>query len=206
MKMLRARLFLAAALAAFITSPASSTLLGQQDAEIRKLIAQLHEFRWGGPELVGESPTTWSYDFTPPMLSILRIGNAAQDQLLANLDDTAIKDQVIILLGGIGDERAIQPLINAMEPVEGLERTKAYRAKINRCANLALTNITVADVIWHYGGGIVVERCKSNPQLCWAAWWHANQRTFTVKTVIQSKNYSNYPNYGIHQRLDSQRR
>jgi hypothetical protein len=56
----------------------------------------------------------------------------------------------------------------------------------------------VADVIWHHGGGIVIERCPANPRECWSKWWKKNKSTFSVKGITQSRGYSNYPNYGIY--------
>jgi hypothetical protein len=130
-------------------------------------------------------------------LKILQIGAPAQDALLKKLDDPQIKDQVIFLLGGVGDERAVGPIIDSM--VAAPEVGKVPQAeRINRSANLALTNITVADVIWHHGGGIVTERCPEGPKECWMEWWKANQSTFSVSRITQSRRYSNYPNYGIY--------
>lgn len=139
----------------------------------------------------------WDFNFTEPMLKILRVGPAAQAPLLEKIDDPAIRDQVIILLGGVGDERAVGPIIDGM--VAGGDAALTPDAeRINLAANLALTNITVADVIWHHGGGIEVRRCPENPKECWATWWKKNEATFTVKEIKQSRRYSNYPNYGVY--------
>jgi hypothetical protein len=70
--------------------------------------------------------------------------------------------------------------------------------KINLAAMLALTNITVAEVTWHHGGGLEVRRCPDNQKECWAEWWNRNKATFKVKSITQSRNYTNYPNYGIY--------
>jgi len=51
----------------------------------------------------------WNFQFTQPMLKILKRGRQAQTALIEKLHDSAIKDQVIILLGGIGDEQAVSP-------------------------------------------------------------------------------------------------
>jgi len=131
------------------------------------------------------------------MLEILKIGSPAQEALLPYLKDKSIKDQVIILLGGVGDERTVSPIIDAMI-AEKDTKTVPKAKQINRAANLALTNITVADVIWHHGGGIVIERCSNNSKECWSKWWKKNKHTFSVKGITQSRDYSNYPNYGIY--------
>src|SRR5205807_910111 len=108
------------------------------------------------------------------------------------LDDQQIKDHVIILLGGVGNERAVEPIIHAMaEKGENPEQKR-----LNLIANLALTNITVSDVIWHHGGGFTIAKCPDDPKSCWSAWWLKNRTAFKV-TETPNRNYSNYPNYGI---------
>lgn len=131
------------------------------------------------------------------MKKILEIGSPAQELLLENINNSRIKAQVIFLLGGVGDERAVEPIIRAMIPKSKIAVTPEAK-KINRSANLALTNITVADVIWHHGGGIVIEHCPQNPRECWGNWWERNKKTFRLRTITQSRRYSNYPGYGIY--------
>jgi hypothetical protein len=63
---------------------------------------------------------------------------------------------------------------------------------LNLIVNLALTNITVSDVIWHHGGGITAPKCPNDPKSCWYAWWLKNRNTFKV-TAVPSRNYSNLP-------------
>lgn len=160
------------------------------------MITELYTHPWTG--MINEcNPMCWDFEFTQPMQKILEIGSAAQDVLIENLDDGNIKDQIIILLGGVGDERAVAPIIKAMVAKDKIK--KSYNAeRINLNANIALTNITVSEVIWHHGGGIVVPRCPDNPKECWQKWWKKNKSTFTVKGITQSRRYSNYPNYGIY--------
>jgi len=104
------------------------------------------------------------------MLAILQAGPAGQNLLMRYLDDHQIADQIIILLGGIGDETTIEPIMRAMPDPDELHSSPATeRAAL--AANLALTNITQAEVIWHHGGGITVDRCPEDPKSCWYAWW-----------------------------------
>jgi hypothetical protein len=130
------------------------------------------------------------------MKEIIATGPSAQDALIAALSNRKILDQVIILLGAIGDERAVPHIINAMVPREDYQQV-GDAIHINLCASLALTNITVADVIWHHGGGIPGPG-PANPKQAWVDWWEKNEKTFTVKGITTSRRYSNYPNYGIH--------
>lgn len=166
------------------------------EARIRDLIEELRRNPWAGPENIA-NPTLWIFHFTSPMVQILLAGPAAQDILLKYLDDPQIRDQIIILLGGVGNEKAVDPIIHAMANREEA-RDSAYAKKVNLAANLALTNITVGDVIWHHGGGITVDKCPDDPKSCWSAWWIKNRGTFDVTNTV-SRNYSNYPGYGIYQ-------
>jgi hypothetical protein len=161
------------------------------DDEIRALVEQLRSDRWSSPHNV-RRPSDWQFNFTEPMLLLLQVGPAAQKILMQYLGDEPIKDHVIILLGGVGDERAVEPIIHAMA-----EKENPDQKRLNLIANLALTNITVSDVIWHHGGGIMVAKCPDDPKSCWAAWWLKNKNTFKVAET-PSRNYSNYPNYGIY--------
>lgn len=169
---------------------------GSRNAEVQNLIAELYAHPWAGAEN-SCSPMCWDFHFTEPMLQILEIGAPAQDALIEKLNHPVIKDQVIILLGGLGDERAVGPIIDAMVAKDEVAFTPNAE-RINLAAMLALTNITVAEVIWHHGGGIEVRRCPENPKECWAEWWKNNKATFKVKGIKQSRRYSNYPNYGIY--------
>lgn len=166
------------------------------EAEIRDLIGELRRNPWTEPKNIS-NPTSWAFNFTSPMLQTLQAGPAAQDILLEYVDDPQIKDQIIILLGGVGNQKAVGPIIHAMaEPGEA--HNSSYAKNVNLAANLALTNITVSDVIWHHGGGLTKDRCPDDPKSCWYAWWTQNKGTFDVEKTAR-RNYSNYPNYGIYQ-------
>jgi hypothetical protein len=173
------------------------------DREVRAAIEQLKSHPWSGPEN-HTSPTLWMFNFTSPILQILQAGPAAQDLLLQSLRDPEsldsknleFKNQIIILLGGVGDERAVEPIIQAMS-AENRSSTDARRT--NLMANLALTNITQSEVIWGHGGGISLDSCPDDPKGCWLTWWTQNRAKFKVSTELLSRRYSNYPNYGIYQ-------
>jgi hypothetical protein len=195
MRFLKARYFIIAlALLLAFSASGFSQENSKHIKDIQKLIAELYTHPWSGAGMIGESPTVWDYSFTEPMMKILEVGAPAQDALLAKLSDPLIKDQIIVLLGGVGDERAVAPIINSMMS----DNLSPTARRINSSANLALTNITVADVIWHHGGGIVIDRCPGNPKKCWQTWWKNNGKTFSVKAITQSRDYSNYPGYGIY--------
>jgi hypothetical protein len=163
---------------------------------IRELIGELRSNPWIEPQIVA-SPTVWQFHFTPPMIQILQVGPAAREVLLEYLDDPQIKDQIIFLLGGVGNGNAVEPIIEAMATPDEAHGS-AYARKVNLAANLALTNITVGDVIWHHGGGITIDACPDDPKSCWSAWWTEHSDTFDISHA-PNRRYSNYPDYGIYQ-------
>lgn len=163
---------------------------------IEGLVGLLGIVSWrGGPTNFG-NPTSWDFAFTEPMIAILQAGRSAQRVLLDHLSDPTIQDQVVILLGGVGDEKAIWPIIATL--TDGNEATLDERSKrLNLIGNLALTNLTVSDVIWHHGGGITRDACPETPRSCWTKWWLDRKDSFKVGNG-SDRLYSNYPNYGIY--------
>lgn len=180
--------------AVFLTSVFPQTATKDQD--VRSLIGELRSHRWEGP-WAATIPLSWDLQLTEPMRRILEIGAPAQDALLENVNDPLIKDQIIILLGGVGDERSVGPIIESMIREKDLKSTPNSE-QINLSANIALTNITVADVIWHHGGGVVRIDPPPDSKERWMKWWKKNEGRFSVRRITQSRRYSNYPNYGIY--------
>ena len=179
----------------------AGTLARRQDdggrrPEVRELIDELRKHPWPGPQPVA-IPLQWDFQFTEPMLKILEVGPPAQDALIESLRDPALKAQAIILLGGVGDERAVGPIIDAMSGGKS-QKHSPETERINLSANIALTNITAAEVIWHHGGGIVETRPPADSKKRWQRWWKKNKETFTVKGSGLDRRYSNYPDYGIY--------
>jgi hypothetical protein len=168
---------------------------GGRKPEMRELIAELRKHPWPGPRPVA-IPLEWDFQFTEPMLKILDVGPPAQDALIESLRDPEVKAQAIILLGGVGDERAVGPIIDAM--VGGNQKSSPRAEQVNLSANIALTNITAAEVIWHHGGGVVETRPPADSKRRWHRWWKKNKNTFTVKGSTTDRRYSNYPNYGVY--------
>jgi hypothetical protein len=163
---------------------------------IRGWIDQLRSDAWAEPENVA-IPTVWRFNLKPPMIQILQAGLAAQDVLLEYVNDPQIKDQIIFLLGGVGDRKAVEPIIEAMATSDEARRS-AFAHRVNLAANLALTDITVGDVIWHHGGGITIDACPDDPKSCWSAWWTEHSETFDISHTPKRR-YANYPDYGIYQ-------
>jgi len=136
------------------------------------------------------------------MTNILHIGPEAQSALLEKVSDPFIKDRVIVLLGGVGNQEAVAAIIDAMISEDGW-RSDPSAIQTNLCANLALTNITFADVIWKNEDSLSpIEQCQDNPKQCWSLWWKENQVSFKSASVDRSRYYRHYPNYGIYQRTN----
>lgn len=157
---------------------------------IRALIEQLRTHLWTEPENM-DNPTAWLFHLTPLMISILQFGPAAQDLLLEYVNDSQVKDQIIFLLGGVGNGDAFEPIIEAMATPDEAHRS-AYALRVNLTSNLALTNITVGDVIWHYGGVITIDRYSIDPKSCWSEWWTKHSDMFDISRV-PNRGYVNYP-------------
>src|ERR1051325_8426901 len=94
----------------FSSAGLSQEMTTAQREEVRGLIKELHAQPWPGVYAVA-IPLQWDLSLTAPMQRILEVGPAAQDALIENLSDAAIKDQVIILLGGIGNHRGLGPTL-----------------------------------------------------------------------------------------------
>lgn len=119
-----------------------------QTANLQALTDELKEHAWAGIRLTGMSPANWTVHVTRPMKEILKHGSAAQSILLQRISDPRITDQVIFLLGGVGDERVIGPIISAMIDSRSLDLV-SNATKINFSADFALTNITAAEWCGH---------------------------------------------------------
>jgi hypothetical protein len=165
---------------------------------IEGLVSQFKVVPWRGPENNCMS-ACWNFAFTDPMIQTLQTGRGAQSVLLDHLSDHAIQDQVVMLLGGVGDENVIWPIIETL--TNGNEATLDARSnRLNLIGNVALTNLTVSEVIWHHGGGITIPRCPDTIRSCWSKWWLERKDKFKVG-VGGDRNYTNYPNYGIYEQF-----
>ena len=80
---------------------------------IEELVKQLKVVPWRDPENYCRS-LCWNFAFTDPMVQILQAGSGAQGILLDHVNDQGIQDQIVMLLGGVGDEKAIWPIIQTL--------------------------------------------------------------------------------------------
>ncbi|HWX40572.1 MAG TPA: hypothetical protein VN345_05425 [Blastocatellia bacterium] len=178
---------------------ATAAQSGSSADEVERLLGEMSVLPYVGPYLTMVSPTVWELHFTRPMLRLLELGPAVQSHLLPRLSDPRIKDQVMMVLGGVGDEQAVGPIIEAMIPAAKAKLIPDSE-RINTCANLALTNLTQADVVWdHRAGGTIFLLCPNTPRECWAKWWEQNKRTFRTKDIHELRDYGYYPHKSRYQ-------
>jgi hypothetical protein len=195
-------LLVIAVVAASIPAQSNTEAL-DRDAALRALTDQLREHTWAGIQLIGMSPANWAVHLTRPMKEILKYGSGAQSILLERLSEPRIKDQVIFLLGGVGDERAVGPIIDTM--IDSREANDISNAtEINFCASFALTNITAAEVVWPHSGGNLILQCPlRESQRCWQEWWSKHRATFKAAAVsLEERDQPFYPSYGIYRVSD----
>jgi hypothetical protein len=168
------------------------------EQDVQSLVDKLEIQPWGGPINLILSGNQLEASFSEPMKEILKIGNPAQNILLKNLSNPKIKNEIIILLGGVGDERAIKSIINEMLPDgEYQNMTKFQIENRNEAAKIALTNITTADLASPTAiGTFYGEKCPG--KTCWEKWWEDNQLTFSVKNIEKNRSRFYVPNYGIY--------
>lgn len=170
-----------------------------QNAALRAWIKQLKEEAWIGIRLTSISPSSWSVHLTRPMKEILNYGPAAQGILLQSISDPQITDRVIFLLGGVGNERAIGPIISAMIDEKDIDSI-SNATQINFSADFALTNITAAEVVWPHSGGNLILQCpQRDRKRCWQEWWSKHRARFTAAAVpLEERDQPFYPDYGIY--------
>src|SRR2546423_7218589 len=88
-----------------------------REAEIGNLVKELYKDPWEGSgafRFCVSANFGWVVWLDGAMKRIIEMGPTAQETLLKKLSDPTIKDKVMILLGGLGDERVIGPIIDAM--------------------------------------------------------------------------------------------
>src|SRR5215813_5398223 len=82
-------------------------------ADIEAFVDELRLYPWEGPKNF-TSPLHWVFNLKEPMQKILNAGSPAEIVLLRHLADEGAKEQIVILLGGAGGVKSIEPIIDAM--------------------------------------------------------------------------------------------
>jgi hypothetical protein len=178
---------------------AAASAQSRGSVEAQRVVASLAQYDWKGATTISESPVSWDFAVTPPMNQLLAAGADARPALLAELSNEKVLDQVLFLLGGVGDESSIDPILTAM----GLAREKLSgerRERVLAAGSVALSNITGEPVVWWYCGGVVTRRCSLDPLDCWSTWWLANKARFRASDPTHRKSRCR-PGYGLYREM-----
>jgi hypothetical protein len=128
--------------------------------------------------------------FSLPLKALMFRGAEARAALLGHVDDPAIRNEVVLALGAVGDETTVPELISRYP--RGAIDEDDRRAVLTRvCFSYALCWLT-AQAIDHsrYGTDL-----NPNDREKWEDWWAANRDTFRVPIV---KPYATWvPSYPV---------
>ena len=164
----------------------------KEDEEVANLIEQLREpsnkVRDDVVRIV--IPGGEIIDFSPPMMSLIRLGDRSRTMLHGRINDAQIQNEVVLILGAIGDATTVPLLIEAY-PYDDVRPPDSDRArwKAHMCFTFALTYLTSEPI------GRSRQGADYNPQnkRLWQEWWRENQATFIVR--IEKPNATWVPFY-----------
>jgi hypothetical protein len=128
--------------------------------------------------------------FSPPMKELIRLGDRARPALNRCLGDEAIQNEVVLVLGAIGDRETVRLLIEAYpaEDVRDLARDDPRWVRA-MCFSFALPYLTGQQIGRDRGGA------DFDPQnrALWRQWWEEHGGAFSVPAA--KPNASWVPNY-----------
>ena len=110
--------------------------------------------------------------FSWPMRMLILLGPAAREPLHRLLDDNEIQNEVVLVLGAIGDETTVPLLIDRYPRQLDPEKQRFKMV----CFSFALAHRT----------GEVLDRDRTGTTICadnagkWRTWWTKEGRTFRV--------------------------
>jgi hypothetical protein len=143
-------------------------------APVDSLVAELYRpysrIDWHGQTLI---PGGEVIRFTPPMKQLIALGSRARPALHHILDDRRIQNEVVLILGAIGDEATVPLLIDryptALNP-DDRDNTKMV------CFSFALSYLT-GQKIDRTRRGTIIDAGNARK---WQDWWGAAKGTFRV--------------------------
>ena len=113
--------------------------------------------------------------FSAPLKALMFRGEEARAPLLARLDDPTIRNEVVLALGAVGDEKTVAELISRYPrgPIDEQDRAAALTRV---CFSYALCWLTGQPIDRsRYGTDL-----KPNDAEKWKDWWAAHRDTFHV--------------------------
>jgi hypothetical protein len=148
-----------------------------EDPEAVRLAAQLRDPRNKTKLEIYMIPDGEYLAFTEPMLGLMRLGDRALPTLHRLLKDEAIQNEVVLVLGAIGDRTTVPLLIEAYpeDDARGLQLEDPRRMKVT-CFTHALTYLTAQPI----GRSRYGADCEPNNRKLWQRWWRENEGSFVV--------------------------
>jgi HEAT repeat protein len=161
-----------------------------QAEEIESLIAQLRK-PVNKVRLSGWIDNDEILEYSPPMNRLVAFGDAARESLHQRLNDAEIQNEVVAILGWIGDERTVKLLVQHYPDLQMLPEDpgafelspQKMKAVCFTCALEALTHEDFRRSKWEtkYSPG---NRKK------WQDWWARNEKIFWVTDVATYETYT----------------
>jgi HEAT repeat protein len=151
--------------------------------DIDGLISRLHKQENKTRTIHADNPPggEW-FEYTPPMLQLIALGDAARRPLVRRLKEERIQNEVALVLGEIGNEATVPVLIEAFpeftvpnKPYNYDDPDPALLKVI--CFTNALQKLTGQSIGQSEWGTEFREGLKQE----WRNWWANSQKTFWVK-------------------------
>jgi hypothetical protein len=155
------------------------------DQLVAKLRLPVNRLNWGGSGII---PGGELIDFTPAMRQLIILGPTARKTLHGLLDDPEIQNEVVLVLGAVGDETTVPLLIDRYP--RNLAPDEPHQTKMV-CFSFALSYLTGQEMDRTRWGTTVSEENAGR----WRAWW-ANARS-TFRVLAKKPNASWVPIYPV---------
>jgi len=160
------------------------------DEEVGKLIEKLKEpssrVRYLGTIIPGGE----LLKFSGPMKELLRLGERARTLLHEHVNDPGIQNEVVLVLGAIGDRATVSLLIeqypDALAKSHAPDNPQWMKTV---CFTFALTYLTGQPI----GRSRYGADCDPRNRELWQRWWHENGGIFEVSKI--KPNASWLPSY-----------
>jgi hypothetical protein len=166
---------------------------GETDPEVRQQIALLHEsankVQYHGTMIPGGEMLA----FSQPMKELIRLGDRARPSLHQHLADESIQNEVVLVLGAVGD-RATVPLLIEAYPEDDVRRLSSADPRWTKvvCFTFALTYLTGQPIGRSRWGA----DCDPGNRALWRRWWQVHGEAFSVPAEKPKATW--VPSYPTH--------
>jgi HEAT repeat protein len=119
--------------------------------------------------------------FSQPMEQLVALGDTAREPLYRRLNEKPIQNEVVLILGAIGDESTVRRLIEAYPEIDELHRcTEDLQADPDRfkvaCFSCALVHLTQQSIGYNRWGADFTPWNRQK----WQEWWNTYHKVFWV--------------------------